>query len=86
MGIAGGCAADDRGIAATATVAAAPVMNDLRVTRTVSAYVNHRAGTIVLLVLKFHSGFLCYPRPMNGIFVAITVMNWTFASSGRLAM
>ena len=27
-----------------------------------------------------------YPRPMNGFFVAITVMNGTFASSGRLAM
>ena len=27
-----------------------------------------------------------YPRPMNGILVAITVMNCTFASSGRLAM
>ena len=27
-----------------------------------------------------------YPRPINGIFVAITVMNCTFASSGRLAM
>ena len=27
-----------------------------------------------------------HPRPMNGIFVAITVMNCTFASSGRLAM
>jgi hypothetical protein len=27
-----------------------------------------------------------YPRPMNGIFVAITVMNWTFASSGSPAM
>ena len=26
------------------------------------------------------------PRPMNGIFVAMTVMNWTLASSGRLAM
>jgi hypothetical protein len=26
------------------------------------------------------------PRPMNGIFVAITVMNCTFASSGRPAM
>ncbi len=26
------------------------------------------------------------PRPTKGIFVAITVMNWTFASSGRLAM
>lgn len=26
------------------------------------------------------------PRPMNGILVAITVMNWTLASSGRLAM
>ena len=24
-----------------------------------------------------------YPRPMNGIFVAITVMNCTFTSSGR---
>ena len=28
----------------------------------------------------------CQPRPMNGIFVAITVRNCTFASSGRLAM
>jgi len=27
-----------------------------------------------------------YPRPIKGIFVAITVMNWTFASSGREAM
>jgi hypothetical protein len=27
-----------------------------------------------------------YPLPTNGIFVAITVMNCTFASSGRLAM
>ena len=27
-----------------------------------------------------------YPRPTNGIFVAITVMNCTFASSGRVAM
>ena len=27
-----------------------------------------------------------YPRPTNGIFVAITVMNSTLASSGRLAM
>jgi hypothetical protein len=27
-----------------------------------------------------------YPRPMKGIFVAITVMNWTFALNGRLAM
>ncbi len=26
------------------------------------------------------------PRPMYGIFVAITVMNWTLASSGRVAM
>jgi hypothetical protein len=26
------------------------------------------------------------PRPMNGILVAMTVMNCTFASSGRLAM
>ena len=26
------------------------------------------------------------PRPMNGIFVAMMVMNWTLASSGRLAM
>jgi len=26
------------------------------------------------------------PRPTNGIFVAITVMNCTFAASGRLAM
>jgi DNA-binding beta-propeller fold protein YncE len=26
------------------------------------------------------------PRPMNGIFVAMTVRNWTLASSGRLAM
>jgi hypothetical protein len=28
----------------------------------------------------------CYPRPTNGIFVAMTVMNSTLASSGRLAM
>ena len=27
-----------------------------------------------------------YPRPIKGIFVAITVMNCTFASNGRLAM
>ena len=27
-----------------------------------------------------------YPRPTKGIFVAMTVMNCTFASSGRLAM
>ncbi len=27
-----------------------------------------------------------YPRPMNGIRVAITVMNWTLAESGRPAM
>jgi len=26
------------------------------------------------------------PRPMNGILVAITVMNWTLASSGSPAM
>ena len=28
----------------------------------------------------------CQPRPMKGIFVAITVMNCTFASSGSVAM
>ncbi len=27
-----------------------------------------------------------YPLPMKGILVAMTVMNWTFASSGKLAM
>jgi hypothetical protein len=27
-----------------------------------------------------------YPRPMNGILVAMMVMNCTFVSSGRLAM
>ena len=27
-----------------------------------------------------------YPLPIYGIFVAITVMNWTLASSGRVAM
>ena len=27
-----------------------------------------------------------YPRPTNGMFAAITVMNSTFASGGRLAM
>ena len=27
-----------------------------------------------------------YPRPINGIFVAITVRNCTLASRGRLAM
>ena len=26
------------------------------------------------------------PRPMNGIFVAANVMNWTLASSGSVAM
>ena len=26
------------------------------------------------------------PRPMNGILVAMMVMNWMLASSGRLAM
>jgi hypothetical protein len=26
------------------------------------------------------------PRPIYGILVAMTVMNWTFASSGRLAI
>ena len=30
--------------------------------------------------------FTAHPRPTNGICVAITVMNSTFASSGRLAM
>jgi 2,5-dihydroxypyridine 5,6-dioxygenase len=29
---------------------------------------------------------LTHPRPTNGILVAITVTNWTFASSGKLAM
>jgi hypothetical protein len=28
----------------------------------------------------------CYPRPTNGILLAITVMNSTLASSGRFAM
>ena len=28
----------------------------------------------------------CQPRPTNGILVAMTVMNRTLASSGRLAM
>ena len=32
------------------------------------------------------SGSRVLPRPMNGIFVAITVMKGTLASSGRLAM
>jgi hypothetical protein len=27
-----------------------------------------------------------HPRPIYGIFVAMMVMNWTFASSGRFAM
>ena len=29
---------------------------------------------------------LTHPRPTNGIFVAITVMNNTFASNGKLAI
>jgi hypothetical protein len=33
-----------------------------------------------------HRSDTSHPRPMNGIFVAITVRNRTFASSGRLAM
>ena len=43
------------------------------------------------LVSRVHTAFWSpssggYPRPMNGIFVAITVMNCTLASSGRLAI
>jgi hypothetical protein len=34
-------------------------------------------------LIAFCSG---YPRPMNGMLVAMIVMNWTFASSGRLAI
>ena len=30
--------------------------------------------------------FLCYPRPTNGILLAIMVMNCTFASSGKSAI
>ena len=33
-----------------------------------------------------HRAHYFYPRPTNGILVAITVMNRTLASSGRLAM
>lgn len=33
---------------------------------------------------SFHAE--CHPLPMKGILVAITVMNCTLASSGRLAM
>jgi hypothetical protein len=33
-----------------------------------------------------HAGYGGYPRPTNGIRLAITVMNSTFVSSGRLAM
>src|ERR1700684_3640411 len=32
------------------------------------------------------AGTTIYPRPTNGILLAITVMNSTLASSGRLAM
>ena len=47
-----------------------------------------KAGAIVPEKLVGHApgSPLCYPRPMYGIFVAITVMNGTLASSGRLAM
>jgi hypothetical protein len=40
----------------------------------------------------YHSGVLApqlwklYPRPTKGILVAMMVMNWTLASSGRFAM
>ena len=35
-------------------------------------------------IVPCYSGY--YPRPINGMAVAITVMNCTFADSGRLAM
>ena len=39
------------------------------------------------LVLEWRDrNALLHPRPMNGILVAITVMNCTLASSGRFAM
>jgi hypothetical protein len=38
------------------------------------------SGVVAALRLDLH------PRPTKGIFVAITVMNWTFASSGRFAI
>jgi hypothetical protein len=30
--------------------------------------------------------FRCQPRPTNGIFVAMIVMNWTLASKGNAAI
>ena len=37
-------------------------------------------------VARDRPGRLIYPRPAKGIFVAMTVMNITLASSERLAM
>jgi hypothetical protein len=37
-----------------------------------------------MVVEKFSSRV--HPRPMNGIFVAITVRNWALVLGGRLAM
>lgn len=46
--------------------------------RFVSEHLGRRAALAVSLS--------CQPRPMNGIFVAVMVRNWTLASSGRDAM
>ena len=44
------------------------------------------AGTLFWVAVPALRPVLAQPRPTNGIFVAITVMNCTLASSGRLAM
>ena len=45
-----------------------------------------RATTENLVIARIVIVPASQPRPMNGIFVAMIVMNWTFASRGRLAM
>jgi hypothetical protein len=46
---------------------------------------NQRRGVWVPAFAGTTPGF-AYPRPTNGILLAMTVMNSTLASSGRLAM
>ena len=42
--------------------------------------------TFMKQIVKKQRDGCTYPLPTNGILVAMTVMNWTFASRGRLAM
>ena len=57
-----------------------------------SRAIARREGYPCLVTLRLGAGSrerranLAQPRPTNGIFVAMMVMNCTLASSGRLAM